>query len=44
MTLIGNTQNQCSVELSLLSLKGRDVLEMCNKGNDWEGEIKTVLF
>lgn len=44
MTPIGNTQNECLVGLSPLSLKGGDVLHMCNKGNDWEAEIKTLLF
>lgn len=44
MTPTGNTQNECLIELSLLSLKEGDVLKMHNKGNGWEGERKIVLF
>lgn len=41
MTPIENTQNECLIELSL---KEGNILKMHDKGNDWEGEIKIVLF
>lgn len=44
MTPIGNTQNEYLIDLSLLSPKEGNVLKMRNEGNDWEGEIKIVLF
>lgn len=44
MTPIGNTQNEYLIDLSLLSPKEGNVLKMRNEGNDWEGDIKIVLF